>query len=94
MEEELKQLQIQLSNNIEYTELILSTTKEIVDYVHLGPKFFKELELVTSTLRDLMERISKTIDPKDLDQFFISAKQVKMMAEDLLSACKKKMFAA
>lgn len=94
MEQELKQLQIQLANDIGCTESILSITRDLVSYINLEPKFFRELELTSATLEELLRRTSKALDPEHLEPFLIAIKQIKMMAVDLLYICKTKMVSA
>lgn len=94
MEEDLKQLQIQLSNDIGCTESILSITRDLVVYLNLEPGFFRELELTSSTLQELLRRTSKALDPEHLKPFLVAIKQVRMMAADLLDKCKQNMSSA
>ena len=91
MEEELKTLQFQLMNDITYTESIVSAAKDLVVYLDLEPRFFRDLELTSVTLQELLRRISKAINPEHLKQFILSTKQVRIMATDLLDMCKEKM---
>lgn len=94
MDDDLKALQKELMNDIAGTESIISTTKELVDYLNLEPKFFHDLELTTYTLQELSHRISETLNPKYLEQFSLTTKQVRMMATDLLDICKRNMYSA
>jgi len=94
MEEKFKELQMQLINDITCTETIISQIKDLVVYLKLGPKFFRELELTTTTLQELLKRTTETLDPKHLEQFSLSTRQVRMMAKDLLKICKKNMCSA
>jgi hypothetical protein len=94
MEEDLKQLQVQFTNDVGCTQSILSATKDLVSYLNLEPKFFRELELTSSTLEELLRRTSKALDPEQLKPFLTAIKQVRIMAGDLLDKCKANMYSA
>lgn len=93
-EEKYKRLQIQIVNDINETENILSITSGLIPYLNMGPHFADDLELTSSTLQELIRRTSSPIDPQYIKQFVLSTKQIKLMAMDLLKACKKNMYAA
>jgi len=94
MEDELKRLQMQLMDDIIYVESIISAIMDLVAYLDLEPRFFRELELTNSTLQELLRRTSKTIELKHIKSFTLAIKQIKMMAVDLLEKCKKNMHSA
>ena len=94
MEEELENLQIQLMSNINDAELIMMNAKDIISYMNLDPEFHQDLELADSALKELLYRISQAVDPKALEQFLLATKQIKIMASDLIDACKQNMYSA
>lgn len=94
MEEELKQLQTQIMNDITHTETIISAVESVVEYVDFGSRFINELHLTSSTLNDLIQRTSKSLEPSHIKSFWLATKQVKMMATDILELCKKNMYSA
>lgn len=91
MDDELKYLQVQIMNDINYSESIISAAGSLASYLNLGPYFADELELTSTTLQDLLQRTSQALDPQYLKSFLLATKQVKMMAVDLLYICKEKM---
>lgn len=94
MEDRTRKFQVELMNDITLTESILLMAKDLVAYLNLGPKFFQDLELTSSTIQELLRRIPKTPEKHRLDQLVLAAKQVKLMANDLLDVCKEKMYSA
>lgn len=89
MEDELKYLQHQTMTDITHSKSIISNARNLIDHMNLGPRFSDELELISSTLQELLKRTSQT--PQYLKSFFWVAKQVRMMATDLLHMCKENM---
>lgn len=94
MEENLKHAQVQIMEDFAYSESIISAVNELAPYLKPGKNFFEELELTNSTLQELLQRTSKTLEPEHLKAFVLASKQVRMMANDLLFICKKKMYSA
>lgn len=94
MEKELNNLQTQLINDINHTRSIVATIKDLASYINLEPVFYRDLELTSSTLQDLSQRVTQTVDLTRLEYFLLAAKQMKMMGEDLLDDCKKNMYSA
>ena len=94
MEDDLNYLQTQIMKDITEAERIITASRELADYMHLGPGFTDELELTSSTLQELVQRTSQALDPQYLKSFVLATKQVRMMAVDLLAICKEKMLPA
>lgn len=94
MDDELNYLQNQIMQDITEAESIISSSRELVNYLNLGNGFLDELELASSTLQELVQRTSKALEPQYLAGFVLATKQVRMMAVDLLGMCKEKMIPA
>lgn len=94
MEKELNDLQIKLMNNLNEVETTIAIIKDLSIYIKLGETFDNDLHLTSSALQDLLQKISQTVDPEHLNGFLLLSQQIKMMASDLMNACKQNMYSA
>ncbi len=92
--EDFKQLQVQVMEELNKTERYLGLASELIGYITPRPELVQDLLLTNSTYKDATQRIAKNIYPKDLVAFLLSVKQIKLMASDVLFACKKYMHSA
>lgn len=68
----------------------LSAASDMVSYIKFGPSVLDELDLIRSTLKEALDRLSKNIQPAELPEFQLAIQQIRIMATDLLGVCKKK----
>jgi len=93
-ERDLKQLQIEVMNDLNKTENIIDYVKEIADYIILDHDFINDLYLIQQGLNDAIDRLSSSFISTDTSIFALSIQQLKMMAEDLLKYSKTKTVSA
>jgi len=71
------------------TKESIATASQLVTYIK-DPTVLAELELICSTMIEATRRFKAGVPPDDLPAFHLAVKQVKIMSDDLVRACTKK----
>lgn len=89
MNQELQQLQIQITQELHKSKLIISNIEDILDFLPHDYTILAELELAKTTICDMLLRLSNNIDV-DITNFLLCVKQIQFMTDDLINNYKQK----